>query len=111
MPPQEMHEQERSAEVPSSEEVMAFLEARMGDKEARETKRIVDEEGLKKLVIEVRGEKNGEVTEYTFDRKAAAGSKSGSLKSSISVAFYEDDMPVGGSVLADYENGEWVNQE
>ncbi len=67
-----------------------------------------DAEGVYLLEARVVGEKPGEVTEYRYQRKGEFG-RNQSLQTAIHVAYYEDDMPVGGTTIANYNEttGEW----
>ena len=68
-----------------------------------------EQDGLYLLEIKVEGKKAGESTEYTYRRKGTFG-KNATLTTHIDVAYYEDNIPVGGSNISefDYETGEWL---
>ena len=67
-----------------------------------------DVEGIYLLEARVSGEKPGEVTEYRYQRKGEFG-RNQSLQTAIHVAHYEDDIPVGGTTISNYneESGAW----
>ena len=94
----------------SKEEVMEFL----GQFAERGTvvRELSDERGLYLLEVHVAGEKEGEITEYEYTRQGRVQNGSIAPMTSISVAYYEDGIPVGGSGFADYnpEIKEWVKQ-
>jgi len=67
-----------------------------------------DPEGVYLLEARVAGEKPGEVTEYRYQRKGEFG-RNQSLQTAIHVAYYENDIPVGGTTIANYDEktGTW----
>ncbi len=67
----------------------------------KETKRVVDEKGLYELEIQLPGVLESEMTEYAYRRFPAPKAPE------IHVAYYEDDMPVGGTNVARYTDGAW----
>ena len=60
-----------------------------------------DTEGVYLLEARVAGEKPGEVTEYRYQRQGEFG-RNQSLQTVIHVTYYEGDMPVGGTAVANY---------
>ncbi|HEY4498861.1 MAG TPA: hypothetical protein VJH94_02235 [Candidatus Paceibacterota bacterium] len=71
-----------------------------------------DAEGVYLLEARVAGEKPGEVTEYRYQRKGEFG-RNQSAQTAIHVAYYEDDVPVGGTTVANYneKTGIWEKAE
>jgi len=68
-----------------------------------------DEQGVYLREVEIEGEKTGETIEYQYMRKGNHGNQNVSMETAISVIYYDDGMPVGGSRVAilDEETGEW----
>ena len=96
--------------VLSKEEVMEFL-GQFAEK-GTVVRELSDESGLYLLEVQVAGEKEGEKTEYEYTRKGSHPNGTKATMTCISVAYYEDGIPVGGSGFADYnpETKEWVKQ-
>ena len=71
-----------------------------------------DAEGVHLLEARVAGEKPGEVTEYRYQRKGEFG-RNQSAQTTIQVAYYENDIPVGGKTVANYNEaiGTWEKVE
>ena len=67
-----------------------------------------DPEGVYLLEARVAGEKPGEVTEYRYQRKGEFG-RNQNAQTTIQVAYYENDIPVGGKTVANYDEktGTW----
>jgi len=100
--------EEAPERILSSEEVLeALSEHAEGYTLGRE---LSDEKGVYLREIEIKGEKEGEVTEYQYMRKGRHANHNESDKTAISVIYYEDGMPVGGERIATFneETGEWV---
>lgn len=68
-----------------------------------------DEKGVYLREVELKGEKEGETTEYQYMRKGTHGNQNASAETMISVIYYEDGVPVGGDRVAvlDEMTGEW----
>ena len=96
--------------VLSKEEVLEYIE-RFAEK-GTVVRELSDEIGLYLLEVHVVGEKPGEITEYEYTRKGRVQNGSIAPSTSISVAYYEEGIPVGGSGFADYdsEKKDWVKQ-
>ena len=92
--------------IPSREEVLAII-GRFAEG-AVVVKERSDEQGLYLLEAEVKGEKPGETTEYSYMRKGEFGNNS-SQATKVNAVFYADGMPISGDSLAicDPETGEW----
>ncbi|MBY0294033.1 hypothetical protein K2Q08_01720, partial [Patescibacteria group bacterium] len=60
--------------------------------------------------VEVRGEKEGEGTEYQYMRKGTHSNHNESEETVISVAYYQDGMPISGERIAVFneDTEEWV---
>jgi hypothetical protein len=101
---------ERSPEkILTSEEVLQVLsQYAEGFTPGRE---LSDEKGVYLREVEVKGEKEGEVTEYQYMRRGSHG-KNQSDVTAISVIYYQDGIPVGGERLSslDEETGEWIEK-
>ncbi len=62
-----------------------------------------DADGVYLLEVTIPGEKEGEVAEYTYQRKGSFGANQ-STTTTISVAHYDaTGMPVGGKTLANFD--------
>ena len=66
------------------------------------------EKGIYLLEARVAGEKPGEVIEYRYQRKGSFG-RNQSLQTVVQVTYYEDDIPVGGTTVVNYDEntGKW----
>jgi len=97
--------------TPDLEEVRGKLLEIIG-KEFTETRKKVDEKGLFLLEVEVKGEKDGEVTEYSYRRDVAPNKQregaDAPLYHSIDVVTYENGMPTGGTDVAKCVKGVWI---
>ena len=96
-----------SEKILSSEEVLkAISEHAEGYTLSRE---LSDDQGVYLREVEVKGEKEGEVTEYQYMRKGRHPNHNESDKTAISAIYYENGVPVGGELLAVFndETGEW----
>ena len=100
--------EEASERILTSEEVLEALSQHAeGYTLSRE---LSDEKGVYLREVEVKGEKEGEVTEYQYMRKGRHSNHNESDRTAISVIYYEDGMPVGGERIAifDEDAGVWV---
>ncbi len=101
---------ERSPEkILSSEEVLQALSLYAeGYTLGRE---LSDEKGVYLREVEVKGEREGEMTEYLYMRKGSYGMNQSDV-TAISVTYYQDGMPVGGERVAVFneETSEWVQK-
>lgn len=97
MPPQEAASR---VERPSSEEVDAFIEARLHGAEPLDTQRESDEDGLKRLVVEAMGESEGEKLEYIYDRDTGA----------VTLFTYDGDEEPQSERLAMWRDGHWETE-
>jgi hypothetical protein len=68
-----------------------------------------DEKGVYLREVEVKGEKEGEVTEYRYIRKGEYANNNASTETVIERVTYEDGVPTGGERVAVFndETGEW----
>jgi len=68
-----------------------------------------DQQGLYLLEVNIEGKKPGEVIEYQYIRKGKFPNRNESLETTIFITYYEDDIPVSGHNISDYnsETGEW----
>lgn len=95
----------QSENMPTREEVLAVF-ARVIKGEYKEVQACEDEKGLYLLEVEVPGELENETTEYAYRRQG--NYKEFSTRSTvIQVVHYKDGIPVGGTTVADYDDGEW----
>lgn len=92
--------------IPSEAEVHALFRELIKTAEYTVTRKFEDERGLYFLEVSAPGEKEGEMTEYLYMRKGKY-QQGQSLTTEITVTYYEDDMPVGGTSAARYVDGEW----
>lgn len=90
----------KAEHIPTYEEVIEIIRQLAGS-EYKETQKIEDENGLCRLDIETPGELADEKTEYNYLRKEGS-------YTDISVAYYVDDIPTGGKLVARFVDGEWV---
>ena len=84
----------------TKEEVIAALDRHVQNYTVQ--RELSDAEGVYIFEVIIPGEKEGEVTEYTYQRKGVFGTNQSST-TTVSVAYYEDGMPVGGKTLANYD--------
>lgn len=94
--------------APSREEILEIIGQHIeGYAIERE---LSDSEGVYLLEARVAGEKPGEVTEYRYHRQGEAGK---STQTVLYVTYYEDDIPVGGTTVANYneKTGAWEKVE
>jgi len=91
--------------IPTLEEVRSVLQELIGDKQYKETRRCEDEKGLYLLEAVVPGEK-GEWAEYIYMREGCY-TEGQTLSTTIHIAYYENEIPVGGTSLAKYIDGKW----
>src|SRR5690348_11470741 len=93
----------RVEHTPSLEEVRAQLRELIRG-EFKETRKKIDEKGLYLLEVEVNGEKEGEVKEYSYRRDVSPNKQregtDASLYHSIDVTYYEHGVPVDGTDVA-----------
>jgi hypothetical protein len=94
-----------SEHVPTIEEVQAVLKELIGD-QYTEVRRGEDERGLYLLDVTIPGEKDGELTGYEYMR-AGRYPEGNALETAIEIVYYENEIPVGGTIAAKYLNGEW----
>lgn len=89
----------------TKEEILALIPNAEGGVVARE---LSDEEGIYLLDVRFEGEKPGEVTEYSYARKGS-WTESKSVATRIDIAYYEDEVPMGGKSFARFDEGskEW----
>jgi hypothetical protein len=73
------------------------------------SRELSDEKGVYLREVEVKGEKEGEVTEYQYMRKGIHSNHNESEVTAISRIYYQDGMPIGGDKVAilNEETGEW----
>jgi hypothetical protein len=95
----------RSERIPTAEEVRGILRRMIG-KEYAETKKLEDDKGLYRLDVKVPGEKENEIVEYEYVRKAH-NEVVGSTAIEIFVTYYKDGEPISGTSAARYVNGKW----
>jgi hypothetical protein len=98
---------EKSPEqTPNLEKVRTFFgELNIG--EYKETRTIEDENGLCLFEVKTLPDSLGGENEYTYIRKGTH--KGGqSAETVIHVTYYKDDMPVGGTSVANYIDGQWI---
>ena len=97
--------------IPSKEEVLGQLRDIIGT-EFKETRTKVDDKGLFLLEVEVAGEKEGHVTEYSYRRDVSPNKKREGENApkyhSIDIVYYEEGMPAGGTDVAKCVNGVWT---
>lgn len=104
----ETEKKEAAAEhIPTREEILGLFEQAANGKELKETRALVDELGPYLIEAETPGDAPGETTELSYKRRGKFTECEAS-KSTIELVYYEDGIPVGGKVIADLENGEWV---
>lgn len=81
-------------QVPTKELIMEKIAENMGGLKFEVTRELEDEQGVYFLEIMTEADSTGHKREYTFSRKSL---KTGAvLPPAIYVAFYDDEMPVGG---------------
>ncbi|MEK7511330.1 MAG: hypothetical protein AAB582_03775 [Patescibacteria group bacterium] len=100
--------EELPEKVLSSEEILEAISTHVeGYTPGRE---LSDERGTYLQEVEVRGEKEGEVTEYQYMRKGKHGNNNESDVTAISVIYYQDGIPVGGERIAVFNDrtGAWI---
>ncbi|MDB5264842.1 MAG: hypothetical protein JWN64_413 [Parcubacteria group bacterium] len=103
--------EKKQDKILSSQEVLdAISQYAEGFTPGRE---LSDEQGVYLREVEVKGEKEGEMTEYRFMRKGKYpnrnGTKNAEERTLITAIFYIDGVPVGSESIAEFneETGEW----
>jgi hypothetical protein len=102
--------------VPTKEAILSIIQNAFEGVEPSVHREVSDEKGL--VLLESRRETApGEVTEYRYVRKGmhtvlgadGLGRHVGSINNDIRVAYYENDIPVGGTTYAVYDeqDGTW----
>ncbi|HEX3099476.1 MAG TPA: hypothetical protein VHQ41_00705 [Patescibacteria group bacterium] len=91
--------------IPSPEEVASVFKE-LGLENYTETRKLEDEKGLYLWEVEVPGETENTVKEYSYMRKGKYG-KMGITDTEIHVTSYEDGIPHTGTSAAKYEDGKW----
>lgn len=73
------------------------------------SRELSDEQGVYLLEVEIKGENEGEVTEYQYMRKGVHPNHNESDVTAISRIDYKDGVPIGGERVAvfDEKTGEW----
>ncbi len=103
-----VEKKETSAErIPTREEILGLFEQLANGKELKETRALEDELGPYLIEAETPGDAPGETTELSYKR-GGEFKECAAITSTIELIYYEDGMPVGGKVIADLVNGEWV---
>lgn len=108
LPSEHIDDEEQGRErVLTKDEVIGALEQHVKNYVVQ--RELSDDNGIYLLELTVAGEKPGEMTEYTYQRKGKFGGLE-TTTTGISVAFYEDGIPVGGNTIADYNEitGQWT---
>ena len=99
--------------IPSKEAVLSVIAQAFEGKEPKVHRELFDGKGL--VLLEARKETApGEVTEYRYMRRGTHGmggaeKQNASASNDIQIAYYQDDIPVGGTTYAIYneETGTW----
>jgi hypothetical protein len=105
-----------SERLPSQAEVRSLFEAILNGKPYKELRVVNDEQGLSLCEVESTLE-SGERIELNFqtaknDYKAEGIPAGGRFSASIHVIVYdENNMPCGGSCMANYLDGRWVSTD
>jgi hypothetical protein len=75
------------------------------------SRELSDEKGIYLKEVEVKGEKEGEITVYQYMRKGNHSNHNESDVAAISCIFYQDGVPVGGDRIAKFNEdiGTWEN--
>ncbi len=91
--------------IPTPEQARLIFK-RLTNKEYAEVRIVEDEKGLYLFDITVRGELEGEITEYSYRRGQSRADKS--LVDAIQVTYYKNGLPVSGTTVAEIIDGKWV---
>jgi len=93
--------------IPIKEEVMEVISR--FEKATTFVRELSDEQGLYLLEVQAEGKEPGEVTQYRYQRKGTFPNHNESLETVIQVVYYQDEIPVGGTNIAEYksETGQW----
>ncbi|MFZ4648736.1 MAG: hypothetical protein ACOYMB_03855 [Patescibacteria group bacterium] len=91
--------------IPSLEDVQSVFNE-LTNKEYKEIRRREDAEGLYFLEINVQGESEEEVIEYSYMRKGSYP-ECKSLATEIFVTYYDGGMPISGTSAARCVDGVW----
>jgi len=92
--------------IPTLEEVRLMLQELIGDKEYREARKLEDGKGLYLLEVVILGEKGGEAIELRYMRKGEYP-EGQTLTTGIHIVYYENNIPISGTSVADYINWKW----
>lgn len=95
----------RTEHIPTKEEIMSLILQRCEN--FIHTQELSDEQGM--YLFEVKSEtKEGEFTEYVYQRKGKFG-RYQAAQTVLEAIYYKDDIPIGGDIIAELnsESGEW----
>ena len=95
--------------IPNAQEIYSVLRE-IKVKGFTETRRLEDEKGIYILEVVSPGKLKGETTGYEYMRKGRypqLGEQVGASATAISVVYYENGDPVGGTTVAEYIDGNW----
>ena len=95
----------KSERVPTYEEIHSALKKLIRGK-YKEVRGLEDEQGNCMLEVIIPGEKEGERTQYEYNRK---GKYEGfrAAETEIHIVYYKDGVPIGGELVAKFVNGKW----
>lgn len=93
--------------IPNEREVLNIIEGIIGS-DFEIVKSLEDAQGLYLLEVTAVDE-GGDPVHYNYMR-AGKYSEGGSLETVIDVVFFDGDTPVGGHLVAKFENGNWVHE-
>ena len=94
--------------IPTREDILAQIRTRCEG--AAVIRELSDTEGVYLLETRKQGEKPGESTEYTYQRKGVFPNKIESAATVLQVFYCADDVPLSGEIIAEYDTatGEWI---
>ncbi|MDO8302487.1 MAG: hypothetical protein Q7T18_04510 [Sedimentisphaerales bacterium] len=96
--------------IPTGEQVMEQIKRRC--EKAEFVRELKDDKGnIYLFEAQELGEKSGEFTLYAYQRAGTFG-KNSAAATVIEKVYFENDMPVGGDIVAEHNDatGEWVEK-
>lgn len=95
----------KSERVPTYEEIHSILK-KLIKGEYKEVRGLEDEQGTCMLEVVVPGERDGEKTQYEYNRKGEHKEYQSS-ETEIHIVYYEDGIPVDRELVAKFVDGKW----
>ncbi|MFA6494895.1 MAG: hypothetical protein WC246_00820 [Candidatus Paceibacterota bacterium] len=88
--------------IPAREEILAQIHERCESAEI--IRELADTDGVYLLEAREQGKKPGEFTDYIYQRKGTFPGHNDAEKTVLEKVYFEDDMPCGGDIIAEYDD-------